>query len=224
MTTVVDFPHHGRASKVSRAAKVVRISALTPASDAFAVQRTADHHSAGMLSRCHHLDTADAFAVGSIARKSKAMASLDGHRSITSRNDWIASIAPRLGQSVLNCKDKLAYDANKILGHTVRMADSETEAEFKQGFMNRTREARIARALKQWEIADALGMPQDKYKQYETRSLLPHHLIGRFCIICRIDPEWLVTGRGKMVPKEPAEAPGEPARALARKSRSKRAA
>jgi hypothetical protein len=40
-------------------------------------------------------------------------------------------------------------------------------------------------------------MPQDKYKQYEGRSLLPHHLIGRFCILTRVDPEWLVTGRGQ---------------------------
>lgn len=103
------------------------------------------------------------------------------------------------------------------------MADSESEAEYKQGFIGRTREARIARSLKQWELADALGMPQDKYKQYETRSYLPHHLIGRFCIICRVDPEWLVTGRGKMVPKAKAEPAPEPSRAPARKAR-KRAA
>ena len=41
-------------------------------------------------------------------------------------------------------------------------------------------------------------MPQDKYKQYEGRSLLPHHLIRRFCLIARIDLEWLMTGQGKM--------------------------
>lgn len=77
------------------------------------------------------------------------------------------------------------------------MAESETETEYKQRFMARVAAARIARNLKQWQIAEALGMPQDKYKQYEKRSLLPHHLIGRFCVLTGVDPEWLVTGRGQ---------------------------
>lgn len=77
------------------------------------------------------------------------------------------------------------------------MTESETETEYKQRFMERVAAARIARNLKQWQIAEALGMPQDKYKQYEKRSLLPHHLIGRFCILTSVDPEWLVTGRGQ---------------------------
>lgn len=77
------------------------------------------------------------------------------------------------------------------------MSESETETEYKQQFMARVAAARISRNLKQWQIAEALGMPQDKYKQYEKRSLLPHHLIGRFCILTSIDPEWLVTGRGQ---------------------------
>jgi transcriptional regulator with XRE-family HTH domain len=81
------------------------------------------------------------------------------------------------------------------------MAETETESQYKRGFIGRVREARIARALKQWQIADALGMAQDKYKQYETRSYLPHHLIGRFCVICRVDPDWLITGHGKRSPK-----------------------
>lgn len=89
------------------------------------------------------------------------------------------------------------------------MADSETESQYKQAFMARVAQARIARNLKQWQIAEALGMPQDKYKQYESRSLLPHHLIGRFCIICRVDPEWLLTGRGQkaLQPLQAVESP-----------------
>jgi transcriptional regulator with XRE-family HTH domain len=84
------------------------------------------------------------------------------------------------------------------------MADSETEVQYKQAFIERVKAARIATGMKQWQIADALGMPQDKYKQYESRSLLPHHLIGRFCIVTRVDPEWLITGRGQKPPKPPA--------------------
>ena len=78
------------------------------------------------------------------------------------------------------------------------MADAETESEYKQRFTGRIAAARVALGWKQWQMAEALGMPQDKYKQYEGRSLLPHHLIRRFCLIARVDMEWLLTGQGKM--------------------------
>lgn len=78
------------------------------------------------------------------------------------------------------------------------MADSETEAEYKQAFIERVKACRIAKGWKQWQMAEALGpMPQDKYKQYEGRTLLPHHLIERFSLICGVNPEWLLTGRGQ---------------------------
>jgi hypothetical protein len=104
------------------------------------------------------------------------------------------------------------------------MAESETEAQYKQAFMARTAEARVARGMKQWEIAEALGggMTQDKYKQYEKRSLLPHYLIERFCLICRVDPEWLLTGRGGKglkALKAVSDTPPKPARAKKAKSR-----
>jgi DNA-binding XRE family transcriptional regulator len=99
------------------------------------------------------------------------------------------------------------------------MADQETEAEFKQRFMQRVKAARAALGWKQWQMADALGMSQDKYKTYEVRTYLPHHLIGRFCLITRVDPEWLVTGRGekplqpvKLVEQEEAEHPPKKAK------------
>lgn len=83
------------------------------------------------------------------------------------------------------------------------MAKSDLEIEYKQAFIERVKAARIAAGMKQWQIAEALGIPQPLYKHYETRSLLPHHLIGRFCIVARADPEWLVTGRGPKLPKPP---------------------
>ena len=94
------------------------------------------------------------------------------------------------------------------------MAENESEAQFKQAFTERVKAARIATGLKQWQVAELLSIPQDKYKQYEGRSYLPHHLVGRFCIICRIDPEWLMTGKGQkplqpphIVAKEPDPIP-----------------
>ena len=106
------------------------------------------------------------------------------------------------------------------------MAESETETQYKQRFMERVAEARIARGLKQWQLAEALGMPQDKYKQYEGRSLLPHHLIGRFCIVTRVEPEWLITGRGQkpLKPIHLTESAPPVAAPKPNKRRSKRAA
>jgi DNA-binding XRE family transcriptional regulator len=83
------------------------------------------------------------------------------------------------------------------------MGETETETQFKQLFTERVKAARVATGLKQWQVAELLGIPQDKYKQYEGRSYLPHHLVGRFCIVCRVDPVWLMTGKGQ----KPLRAP-----------------
>jgi mRNA-degrading endonuclease YafQ of YafQ-DinJ toxin-antitoxin module len=115
-----------------------------------------------------------------------------------------------LGQSVLKRKDKLALDSEKCLGHHVRMTESETEAQFKRLFTERVKAARIATGKKQWQIAEMLGILQDKYKQYEGRSYLPHHLVGRFCLICSVDPEWLMTGRGQKPLRPPHIVESEP--------------
>jgi hypothetical protein len=105
------------------------------------------------------------------------------------------------------------------------MAESETETEYKQRFTRRIKDARMALGWKQWQMADALDMPQDKYKQYEGRTLLPHHLIGRFCLITHIDPEWLVTGRGKKPLRPPHLVPDEaPPQRAPKRAKAKRTA
>jgi DNA-binding XRE family transcriptional regulator len=196
---VIHFPGaHVRSSVLSRAAKATSVSEVTPPSRAFSVERIADHFSAGMRSRHRHLSTA-----GTLAPTSEAKASGEGQRPITSLKERNLAIRHVLGQLVLKRKVNLSLDAKKPLGHDVRMADSDSEAQFKQAFTERVKAARIANNYKQWEMAEALGMAQDKYKQYEGRSYLPHHLIGRFCILCHINPEWLMTGRGQKPLKPP---------------------
>lgn len=118
-------------------------------------------------------------------------------------------------------------DGTLSLGHNVRMSESDLDIQYKQEFTERVAAARIARNLKQWQAAEALGIPQDKYKQYEGRSLMPHRLIGRFCIVTRVDPVWLLTGRGQK-PLKPLElaATEEPpvAARKPKRARSKKAA
>lgn len=206
MGIVLRFSDHARAS--SRAASFVSLSEVTPAPLARLVERTAAHRAAGMLSRCHHLETA-----ADPAEMSDASASLEGQRSITSRKDRISVIRRNLGPIVLKRKDVLALDRKKFLGHDGRMADSEKEA-FDQQFIGRVAAARVATGLKQWQVADALGVPQDHYKHWEKTRVMPHHLIGRFCVICRVDPNWLLTGSGQKPLKAPhlVEEEPEPAR------------
>src|SRR5688572_9885479 len=136
MGTVFRFPRqhvHARASKaVSRAANAVNLSAVTPFNAAFSVARREDHHSAGMLSRCHHLVTTDAGAPTSAASAARApQASFGPQSSITARKELISVMGETIGQSVLKRKDFLSLDRRHALGHNVRMADSGDDVDFK---------------------------------------------------------------------------------------------
>ena len=221
MDSVVQLAHV-RASLSLRAARSTKVSAFNPALTATSVAKIGDHHSEGTLLRCAHFVT-----VGTLAPMSDAIASRDSQRPINSLNDVIFRTMPDvIGQSVLKCKAILSLDEELSLGHTVHMAESDIEAQFKQEFISRVKAARIATGMKQWQIAESLGMPQDKYKQYEGRSLLPHHLIGRFCIITRIEPDWLLTGRGQkpLKPLHVAETEEPASSPKPKRARSKRAA
>lgn len=222
MGIVLQFAHHARAS--SRAAKAVSFSAVTPLSFAIPVASIAAQRSAGITSRCHHFETADA-----PAPISDAKASREGHSSITARKDVRSLIPTVLGQSVLNCKANLSLDGTLSLGQNVRMSETDVEAKYKQEFTARVKAARIATGtMKQWQVAEALGVPQDHYKHWEKGRLMPHHLIGRFCIVTRVDPVWLMTGHGAkpIKPLQLAVSEEAPARAPKRQKRtgSKRAA
>jgi hypothetical protein len=98
------------------------------------------------------------------------------------------------------------------------MADSDVKAQYDQEFIARARAARIATGKKQWQVAELMGIKQDQYKHYEVLTgrgrVIPHHLIGRFCLICNIDPNWLITGKGAkplqathIVEQEPEQLP-----------------
>ena len=102
-----------------------------------------------------------------------------------------------LGQIVLRRKAILSLDGRKSLGHTVRMAESDAKAQYAQEFIERVRTARIATGKKQWQVAELMNVKQDEYKHWEVSRTIPHHLIGRFCLICNIDPNWLITGTGQ---------------------------
>lgn len=74
--------------------------------------------------------------------------------------------------------------------------DRMTETEEKAAFIGRVRAAREARYPTQKPICVILGIEQGTYKQYETRTVLPHRFIPKFCAACGVSLEWLLTGEG----------------------------
>ncbi len=84
------------------------------------------------------------------------------------------------------------------------MAD--TDAEFIAAMLARTRALRIKRGFNKVQMAQALGIPYDNYRQYEKRSPLPHHLIPRFAAIVDEEISFVLTGR-KSPPPRPAPPP-----------------
>lgn len=215
--------NHARAS--SRAAKRVSKSAVTPAAEAFSVAKIEDQYSGGTQLRCHHLATVPALTPTSDAKAIREpCASFGPQSSTTSRNDVIVDMAAFLGQSVLKCKPNPSLDVEKPLGHNVRMADTDQEAEYKQGFMKRVAEARVARGWKQWQMAEALDIPQDQYKQYETRGMMPHRYLWSFCMLANVSFEWLMTGKGRRAVPEPPRVEPDIQPKLKKARRSKPAA
>ena len=193
--TILIFPKspHARASAreiiaaLSRAASIIRMSAVNPACDPVGELTIGAHHSEGMASRCHHLLT----ELG-LAPTSAAMASREGQSSITERNEFMT---PSLGQSVLKSKANLSLDAKGRNVLQSGMGSRPPSAVFKEAFTDRVKAAREATGRTQQQMADALGIAQDRYKQYEGRTLMPHELIPLFCNICQIDVAYLFTGR-----------------------------
>lgn len=176
-----------------RAANLVNKAAVTPPARARRVAKIADHQSDGMLSRCHHLETSA--AVQSLPT-SEAMASRETHKSMTDRNE-AEVMTESLGQIVLDDKDPVSSDWPTAADDTRPMSKPQSKSQYKDDFIARVRRAREARGLTQNGIAELLGIDQGKYKQYESRSYLPHDLIPRFCLACGVDHGWLFTGKGK---------------------------
>lgn len=71
----------------------------------------------------------------------------------------------------------------------------EAKTAHRNAFVQRVKQARERRNITQEVIAAGLDLEQDAYKHYEIRSYLPYHLIHRFCLICHVSVEWLVTGQ-----------------------------
>jgi DNA-binding XRE family transcriptional regulator len=65
---------------------------------------------------------------------------------------------------------------------------------YEEAFRRRVRAARALYTEEPKEMARALGVREDTYYRYETRTMLPHHLIERFCQITGVTVDYLIKG------------------------------
>src|ERR1039457_916561 len=70
-----------------------------------------------------------------------------------------------------------------------------TPTTYRNAFVQRVRAARTLAEKTPLEMAHLLDIPKDTYHRYETRTLLPHHLLEPFCQLTGQDLTWLITGR-----------------------------
>lgn len=80
------------------------------------------------------------------------------------------------------------------------MGDGDEEYEFNQRLCARVAELRKAKGWTQDRMAAILGIPLERYKKYETRTPLPHHLISRFADIVDRNADFVLTGRNPVIP------------------------
>ena len=69
-----------------------------------------------------------------------------------------------------------------------------TPSAYEDAFRRRVRTARALRTEEPKEMARLLGVREDTYYRYETRTMLPHYLMQRFCELTGVTVDWLVKG------------------------------
>lgn len=97
----------------------------------------------------------------------------------------------------------------------VAHARDTTPADYKKKFLSRIKETRQAmpappgkKKFTQADMAKALGIEQDHYKQFESRSIMPLYLLADFCRITDMHPWFVLTGESGS--RSPGSFPSRP--------------
>lgn len=88
----------------------------------------------------------------------------------------------------------MSYDCELPLGHNVLMGTrpKQPSATYRRKqFIALTKAVRVASGKTQEQVAEALGMKQDRYKNYETKRPLRAEMIDAFLAACEADPSAL---------------------------------
>lgn len=79
----------------------------------------------------------------------------------------------------------------------IRMAGTRkrsTPSAYRSQFIDRLRSLRVTSGLTTAEVAEALDVRKDTYERWESRTLMPHHLLVPFCEAVGGDLWFLLTG------------------------------
>lgn len=95
----------------------------------------------------------------------------------------------------LSSKSRTMCAAQSGPAHATVKSVQITPAQYKKAFCTRLKSIREATGLNQDDFAKQLGIKRDTYAKYESRSLLPHHLIPRVCEITGHDCWFVLTGQ-----------------------------
>lgn len=101
-----------------------------------------------------------------------------------------------IGQIVQDVKANVSNDFCEAVGHPCPMAGWSREQEFNEALIARVK--RLREEHDDWtaeQMAIALGIPPERYRKYEYRSVLPHYLIEPFAMIVGRDVAYILTGR-----------------------------
>ncbi len=197
MSTVIPFPvrNHARASSVCLSAKRANKSAVKSAALARSVAKTRTHQSDGMLLRCHHFRTLDEPPHST----SDAIASLEGQRSMTVRNEVITesvSMPEVLGRDVPICKGIMVRDLKSSVGHSGPMGKNhENLAESAWQMAWQERLSRIQGKRTHENMAEYLEMPVESWKKCVNRGdSFPIRKLPRLALLAGIPVESLIKG------------------------------
>lgn len=181
--------HHMRAP--SRAARWAKRSDVRPAKEAFSVDKIRVHHSDGILSRFHHLITAQ-FP----APTSEAIASRESQSSMMERNESKSRMPKSMGPIVPKIKAIMSHDCISAVGHDVPMSQDDeniAESAWRAAFTHRLRAIQGSRT--QEDMADLLGISRDSWNKMVNRgSAVPTRLLPKLAKIGAMSLEWLIEG------------------------------
>jgi transcriptional regulator with XRE-family HTH domain len=89
------------------------------------------------------------------------------------------------------------------------MKEENEEFAFNEALRARLKALREGKGWTAEQMAEALGIPPDRYRKYESRSPAPQYLIPRIALIMDKSIEYILTGKDKKppLPSRPSVAP-----------------
>lgn len=102
-----------------------------------------------------------------------------------------------IGQIVQEVKASMSKDFDPVRWQYWPMVTWTREQEFNEAYIARTKKLREDRGWTSEQMATALGVPPDRYRKYEYRSLLPHYLVEQFAAIVDRDVAYILTGKSQ---------------------------